>query len=183
MQLDLQFKEALEKNIFDTNLFDINILDNDYYFDLSACKKSSKFETYNFTNYFKNRKELYKFVKKEYSKFLYNRFGSNNDLLEEYEIKHFGGKRKKLLKKIMEDNLNRKIINLPIVFRLCNRQNKELQFYYYEANKNVYRIVAIDIFHLLMPANDKEKPDIRNDGINKYNQNKNNDICLSEILK
>ena len=181
MQLDLQFKEALEKNIFDTNLFDINILDNDYYFDLSACKKSSKFEDYNFTNYFKNRKELYKFVKKEYNKFLYNRF--DNGLLEEYEIKHFGGKRMKLLKKIMKDNLNKKIDELPIIFRLCNIYNKEVQFYYYETNKNVYRIVGIDIFHLLMPANDNERSDIKNDGINKYNQNKNNDICLSEILK
>lgn len=183
MQLDLQFKEALEKNIFDTNLFDINILDNDYYFDLSACKKSSKFADYNFTNYFKNRKELYKFVKKEYNRFLYNRFDSHGGLLEDYEIKHFGGKRMKLLSKIMEDNLNKKIGRLPIVFRLCHKNNKELQFYYYEANQNVYRVVAIDIFHLLMPANDKERSDIKNDGINKYNQNKNNDICLSEFLK
>ena len=183
MQLDLQFKEALEKNIFDANLFDINILDNDYYFDLSACKKSSKFEDYNFTNYFKNRKELYKFVKEEYNRFLYNRFDSNNDLLEDYIIKHFGGERKRLLKKIMEDNLNKKVGKLPIIFRLCNRYNREIQFYYYEANKNVYRIVAIDIFHLLMPANDNERSEIKNDGINKYNQNKDNDICLSEFLK
>ena len=183
MQVDLQFKEALEKNIFDTNLFDLDIIDNEYYFDLSACTKSSNFEEYNFTNYFKNRKELYKFVKKEYNKFLNNRFDLNDGLLEEYEIKHFGGKRMKLLSKIIEDNINKKIGRLPIVFRLCNRYNKELQFYYYEASKNVYRIVAIDIFHLLMTANDNERSDIKNDGINKYNQNKNNDICLSEFLK
>ena len=66
MQIDLQFKEALEKNIFETNLFDVDILDNDYYFDLSACKKSSKFEDYNFTNYFKNRKEAIECVKNAY---------------------------------------------------------------------------------------------------------------------
>lgn len=183
MQPDLQFKKELEKNIFDTNLFDIDILDNNYYFDLSACKKSSKFEEYNFTNYFKNRKELFKYVKKEYNKFLNNRFDLDEGLLEEYEIKHFGGERRKLLSKIIADNLNKKIGRLPIVYRLCNRNNKELQFYYYEANKNVYRIVAIDIFHLLMPANDRERTGIKNDGVNKYNENKNNTICLSEIVK
>lgn len=182
MQIDLQFKKDLEKNIFDTNLFDFDLLDNNYHFDFSACKKSSNIAEDNFTNYFKNRKELYKYVKREYLRFRNNDFDLNDGLLEEYELKHFGGKRMKVLAKILMDNSNKKIGKLPIIYRLCNKNNKEIQFYYYEANPNVYRIVAIDIFHLLMPANDSERTDFKNDGINKYNENKNNSICLSEFI-
>ena len=182
MQIDLQFKKDLEQNIFDTNLFNVDVLDNNYYFDLSACKKSSKFEEDKFTNYLKNRKELYRYIKKEYHRFLKNDFDLQDGLLEEYEIKHFGGKRMRLLSKIIKDNTNKRIGKLPIIYRLCNRNNKEIQFYYYEANKNVYRIVAIDLFHLLMPANDNERSNFKNDGVNKYEENKDNDICLSEII-
>lgn len=183
MQLDLDFKEELEKNIFDNNLFDIDILDNDYYFDFSACKKSSKFPEENFTNYFKNRKELYKFVRKEYYRFINNDFDSQNGLLEEYEIKHFGGVRTKIVKKIIKDNIGKKVKKLPVLYRLVHKVNKEIQFYYYEASEHVYRIVAIDLFHLLLPANDKFRSDVKNDGIFKYKENESNDICLSEIFK
>lgn len=183
MQIDLEFKEDLEKNIFDTNLFDLDIVDNNYYFDFSACKKSSKFPEEKFTNFFKNRKELFKYVRKEHYRFLNKEFNLQDGLLEEYEIKHFGGNRMKLLSKIISDNANKKIGRLPIIYRLCNIYNPELQFYYYEATENVYRIVAIDLFHLLMPANDKERPDFKNDGVSKYKENENNNICLSEIFK
>lgn len=88
-----------------------------------------------------------------------------------------------LLLKILSDNLNKKVKRLPIIYRLYNISNPDLQFYYYEANEKVYRIVAVDLFHLLMPANDKERPYVKNNGIYKYNENKNNDICLSEIFK
>lgn len=182
MQLDLDIKQELEKNIFDTNLFDIKILDNEYYFDFSACKKSSNFPEDNFTNFFKNRKELYKFVKKEYFRFLNNDFDGSDGLLEDYQIKNFGGRRKKVLRKIIRDNNAKRIESLPIVYRLCHSVNKELQFYYYETSSNVYRVVAIDLFHLLFPANDNERPNIKNDGIDRYNENKDNQVCLSEIL-
>ena len=46
----------------------------------------------------------------------------------------------------------------------------------------MYRVVAIDLFHLLFPANDNERPNIKNDGIDRYNENKDNQVCLSEIL-
>lgn len=183
MQIDLGIKEALEKNIFENNLFDTPILDNEYYFDFSACKKSSKFPEDNFTNFLKNRKELYKYVKKERFRFLNMDFDSPNGILEEYEIKNFGGKRMKLLTKIITDNTGKKIGRLPIIYRLCNKFNKALQFYYYEASENMYRVVAVDLFHLLMPANDKERQDVKNDGVYMYKENENNDICLSEIFK
>lgn len=183
MQLDLEFKEALEKNIFENNLFDSEFFDNDYYFDFSACKKSSKFPEDNFTNFFKNRKELYKYVKKEHYKFSNMVFDSQDGILEEYEIKNFGGKRMKLLTKIISDNMDKKVERLPIIYRLCNKFNKELQFYYYEASEHVYRIVAVDLFHLLMPANDKERHDVKNDGVFRYKENEKNDICLSEIFR
>ena len=183
IQLDLEFKKETEKNLFGDNLFDIEIFDNDYQFDFSSCKKSSKVPSYNFTNYFKNRRELYRYVKQEYNKFIRMDFIKYEGILNEYEIKKFGGKRYPLLLEIIRDNTGKKIKWLPNVFRLCNKVNPDLQFYYYESSPNVYKVVAIDIFHLLLPAHDKQRAFVKNDGVYKYNENESNTICLSEILK
>ena len=183
-KVNLHLKEELEKNIFNDNLFENKLFENEYYFDFSECMKSCIIDKYNFVNYFKDKRELFKCVKRYYYQFKNNSFDGIDGVLSDFEIKNvYTAEKMKLVKQIIYENTGKKPRIMPRINRLCHKTNHELQFFYYEIEKNkVYRIVAIDLFHLIIPANDSERPRYKNDGEQKYKENKDNSICLSEIL-
>jgi hypothetical protein len=142
-------------------------------FDFSKALKSINIKPLEFTNYFKGKKDvLYKYVRKEYKK-LINKIAN---LDEEYEMKlvnvddNFNDIK---IKKLYSDTHNIKIHTLPLMYKLKNLNNPNLQFYVVN-EKNIFKVCFIDIYHLALPTKDEDTK-------TKYELNENNNYCLSNL--
>lgn len=185
MQLDLVLKQDLESNIFKENLFNkTNVISLPYSFNFDECMKSVDIPNKNFINKFQRKNELFKCVKSYYYRFKSNDFDDINGILQEFEIKPFNRPRVKLISKIIEKTNGKYPKNgLPQMWRLKCINNPNIQFCYYEVSNNIYRVVAIDIYHLFCPTEDPDYKSLGRDGRGKYQMYKDSKIDLSEILK
>ncbi len=120
-------------------------------FDFDDALKSVNISCLEFTNYFHDRKDVkFKFVKKEYNRLLNQRV----NLDDEYEMKivntedGFNGLK---LKMIYSDTLGKEVRDFPLMYKLKNLANNELQFYVKNENSK-YKVCFIDIFHLAIPT-------------------------------
>lgn len=167
-----------KKNKFDRKLFD----DQKEIIDIDEALKSVNLPEHFFTNFFKGRKDpMFKFVKTQYAYIKSDKF----KILENYELKDV----------VYKDNLSEekiidivkctfdKDVNLNTIYRFKNYENPAFQLYVNKESNNNYKVIIIDLYHLVIPAADRGKGRKKADIENDYNEKKLNDYCLSNIIK
>lgn len=142
-------------------------------FNFDDALKSTNIPYLEFTNYFGGSKDpMLKFTKKEYKKLLCG----NVDLDSEYEMKlvnvEYGFNELKI-KKIYSDTLGKTVRDLPLIYKLRNEQNKELQFYVTSTNGS-FKVCFIDIYHLVIPTKEQNTKEI-------YEKHSWKSYCLSNL--
>lgn len=120
-------------------------------FDFSDALKSVNINYLEFTNFFSRRKDSkFKFVKTEYLK-LSN--GTAN-LDETYEMKLVNTEdnfNEIKLSFIYSETLGKPINVFPLMYKLKNLKDKQVQFYIISDN-NKFKVCFIDIYHLAIPT-------------------------------
>lgn len=142
-------------------------------FDFENALFSINIELFEFTNYFRSKKEpMFKYVKSEYKRLMYGK--SNLD--EEYDMKLVNVDdtfNEMKIKKLYADTHSIKINALPLMYKLKNKQNPNLQFFVIMED-NIFKVCFIDIYHLAIPTKEQ-------DAKSKYEENRNNKISLEEL--
>lgn len=143
--------------------------------------KSINIPEYQFTNFLKSNTSS-KII--EIKKICLSLEHKENILNEEFVIDELDFMNEYIRKRfyaIIESFLKIKLKKSDIfnIRKFKNLANPNYQLYFYKTNSDVWNLYLVDIFHLAIPA--------KNDGKyiykEKYNKNKNNKICLSEIIK
>ena len=132
-----------------------------------------------FTNYIKNMgTEKYRKIKNIWEK---HKLNSNiiNLYMNADELINDGNKIIRL-KKIIEKNINKTLTKNEMInniYKFKHIDDNEIQFYFYYDGK-ILNLVLIDLFHLGIKAlkNGRDIFKIR------YDQNKNNKLCLSHVI-
>ena len=153
--------------------------------DFASALKSVNNETYYFTNFFPNKKIYFRFVKTNIKSILYG----NIDLMDEesFEMKLVNLEKELFIKLRVQDILqqthNKRFAIIPELYKFKELKNKELQYYIEKKDASNFEVKFIDIYHLVIPAADKAKGETEEHSQEKYEDNKNNTVCLSEIKK
>ena len=136
--------------------------------------------SYNFSNYFRSKKDImFKFVKREYMMM-------NNDkynILDHFELKNvdFGGNLSRdKMDQIIEKTFGSKI-HIYSIYRFKNLLNPAFQLYVNKDNNNDFKVVVIDLYHLMIPAADRFRGKKIADLISDYEAVKDYSVCLSNI--
>ena len=142
-------------------------------FDFSNSLKSINIKHLKFTNYFKSRKDvMFRYTRGEYKKLINNKADLDNDY--EMKIVNIDEKDNELkIKELYEKTQNIKLHKFPMMYKLKNWINPNFQLYVINENKT-FKVCFIDIYHLAIPTN-VEDVDM------KYDLNKNNNYCLSNL--
>ena len=102
----------------------------------------------------------------------------------EYEIKDIKGKKEqKKIDEILKQTLGMPSINISTIFRLKYIDNPALQFFFLDDYNGNYHIIIVDIYHLILPAPDKEHHENVANPKKKYNEHKDASYCISNIFK
>lgn len=165
-------------NLFHTKIFD----DSKESFEIDEALKSVNIPQHFFSNYFKSNKDvMYKFFKKQYQLIK----SSNYNILEYFELKNVEFKDNLSEKKIIDiiKETFDKEIELNKIYRFKNNDNPAFQLYVNKENDNSYKIIIIDLYHLVIPAVDRfrgsKKAHIEKD----YDRIKLYNYCLSNVKK
>ena len=137
---------------------------------------------YNFINYFYEfEKDYINFAKKEFKRL---KNGSVN-ILEEYNDKPIG-MNKKLKTKLTDVHYETYFYNfkLPFLKRITKIGNERFQLYYYRIDDDNIEIIFIDLYHLLIPAADKEHKEKKANPKKTYEDyiNKGADIDIKDLI-
>ena len=82
----------------------------------------------------------------------------------------------------MEKTRNIKVDKLPpAVYKYKNKENYEFQIYVANNTSGDYEVLAIDIYHLLIPAPDKQRKETTEHSKEKYETFKLANYDLTEI--
>ncbi len=150
--------------------------------EIDNALKSVRLPLYNFSNYLSGEKSpMFKFVKREYK--MMNSVKYN--ILEHFELKNvnFGvNVSQKKMDKIIEETFGVKI-PLKAVYRFKSIYNPAFQLYVNKNNSGDFKVIVIDLYHLVIPAADKFKGKNKADLIADYEAVKNYNVCLSSIKK
>lgn len=127
-------------------------------FDFGSALKSVDIDYLEFINYFPRRKDSkFKFVKSEYLKLL----NGTANLDERYEMKLVNvedGFNEVKITLIYSKTLEKNIEHLPLMYKLKNLEDKQLQFYVINEN-NSFKVCFIDIYHLAIPTKKQNTKD------------------------
>lgn len=177
MLVENHFKKNRFKNIKidKTNYIkDRKILGFSDEFDFSECFHSVSIDFLEFTNYFNSVKsQRFKFVKRECIRLKEQQV----NLDEKYEMKivnlddNFNELK---IKTIYSKTINKRIEKLPMLYKLKNLDNQELQFYVKEEEKK-YKVCFIDIYHLAIPTKTQNTKQI-------FKEHVNDIVDLKELL-
>ena len=147
-----------------------------------SLKSVNTGDLYRFTNFFPNKKNLYKFVKRNISDILNNRISLIDSNLFEMKLVLINDYYLKLkITNILELTLNEKVRSLPTLYKFKEVNNKELQYYVEKINVDTYVVKFIDIYHLVIPSPNYDLNEIEEHSKEKYESNKDNKVNLSEI--
>ena len=148
MSTPLKFKSSRKSTL---NIINRNIFEVDYNWDFNRCLKSVKIDSLKFTNYFANKKDvLLKFVNRELTWLINNQ----EKVFDRYDIKPvFEKKYFDKIKTISFQTCCMKYGYLNQVARLKHNQNGGFQLYYFIKEKELI-FLAIDIYHLIIPADE-----------------------------
>lgn len=173
------------EELFKKSLFEENVIKNRIRVDFSDALSSVDIPEILFNNFFESRKApMTKYFKSQYNRILYN---ENYNLLNDYEIKPVKGNAlyKKLSQIVDKTSGNHYEYN-EMFFRLKNINRKNqlynpgLQFYYILKN-DTYKVIAIDLYHMVIPAHNRDYDDSPKDPVENYEKHKSGTYNLSEF--
>lgn len=142
--------------------------------------KSTNLPKYYFTNFIDNRKSpIINFLKKERRRFLKKEVDIDN----EYQIKFIEKNNEQLkVDEILKTTINRESIPIMTLCRLKSVSNPEVQFFFLDDLNGNYEVLFIDIYHLVLPAPDREHNEKYPNPKKHYEQHKNASYCMSNIF-
>ena len=145
-------------------------------FEINPQVKSVDLDTIYFTNFLKQDKVKYKFVKNEI-----NRIKRNQIDTDSYEIKpdSYSQKNKARIDRIYQETYNS--LNITPLIRIKNTDSQEFQIYCQQQNGK-YTIQLFDLHHLIVPAADKAHGQQVADIITKYDDVKGGEIDLKDLI-
>ena len=180
-------------SILQKNLLDINFLNNKSIADaknifgstklkISFNKniKSTNLSEHKFVNYINSKnKLLIKRLRTDERKFIDGLFDFDKD----FEIKYLLDENNMQTKfeDILLNTLGTTTSVLSCV-RLKTPGNVSLQYIVSDNFTGAYEIIVIDLYHLLVFAADKSRGEKKPKPKKTYNEHKNDDKCLSEVL-
>lgn len=187
--MNMQRENAFSNNKFSTSNFlkKSNAFSKKKLFDTSKetveideAMKSVNLPNHMFSNFLKGHKDpMFKFTKEHYYSIKNNRY----NIFEEFELKDVEFKEnlsKEKLVDIVNSTFDREL-QFNTVYRFKHRGNPKFQLYVNKENNNFYKVIIIDLYHLVIPAIDRsrerKKADIKAD----YEAVKNYDYCLSNL--
>lgn len=162
---------TIKKNIFGER--EPNIFFNDGI-------KSTNLPKYYFTNFIDNSKSpIINTLKRERRRFLKKEVDIDN----EYEIKFIEKNTEQAkVDEILKTTINRESIPVMTLCRLKSIFNPEVQFFFLDDLKGNYEVLFIDIYHLVLPAPDKEYNEKYPNPKKHYEKHKNAKYCMSNIF-
>ena len=173
------------EDLFNKSLFEENVIKNRIRVDFSDALNSVDMPEILFNNFLESRRApMTKYFKSQYNRILYN---ENYNLLNDYEIKPVKGNALyKKLSKIVDKTSGQHYEYNEMFFRLKNI-NRKSQFYnpglqfYYILKDNTYKIIAIDLYHMIIPAHNRDYYDAPKNPIENYETHKLGIYNLSEF--
>jgi len=147
--------------------------------------KSVNIDVLNFTNYLVKGSPLVKFVRKQYMDLENQRVDINDQKKYIPTIVNFNNPFLTFkLTTIIEKTRRIKVDKLPqIVYKYKCKENPEFQIYVANNTNNEYEVLAIDLYHLIIPAPDITKKETSEHSKEKYETFKLANYDLSEIKK
>jgi len=142
--------------------------------------KSVDLPSKNFINFLQRSDTNYiSFIRKEIKKLYYG----NVDILSEYKDKFITKDRETLsqMEAIFMETYGYNI-RLPFLKRLSKIRNSRFQLFYKVIDEDTIEIMFIDLYHLIIPAADVEHGEEEANPENTYNEFKDSDYNLTEIL-
>lgn len=185
METKLKFNDNTFETLFNKSLFDENIVSKRFNLIFDDALKSVDMPEILFNNYFESRKSpMTSYFKKQYSRLRNN---ASYNLLNDYEIKPVKGNANyKKISKIVKKTSGKKYDYNEMFFRLknINREtgfyNAGLQFYYILKNDS-FIIIAIDLYHMIIPAHNRDYTDMPKDPVKNYEMHKSTGYDLSNF--
>ena len=141
---------------------------------------STDLEQHFFTNFIDSRRDpMVKFLKNERRKMLTDK--CNFD--DEYEIKNIEYRKneKEKIKDILEQTIGDSNIDYNLLIRLKSKENKGVQFFFLDKEATC-KVLIIDLYHLLLPAPNKEIGETKANPEKNYSKHKDAKFNLSNIF-
>lgn len=142
--------------------------------------KSVNLPKYYFTNYIDDKKSpLIKLLKRERGKFI--RKQVNFD--KEYELKSIDTNKEQLkVDEILKNTIGINSIPVKTIFRLKSIDNPSVQFFFLDDYQGNYKVLFIDLYHLVLPARDLSRKEKKANPKKTYENHKMANYCLSNIF-
>ena len=174
------------EELFNKSLFEKNVLKERIGVDFSDSLKSVDMPKNLFNNFFQSKKApLVGYFKRQYYQMIND---EDYNLLEDYEIKDVYGTEyfKKIYQIVRETsgmNLSHdiRIRRLKKIRRKNEPYNPGVQFYYI-LNKKDYKIIVIDLYHMIIPAHNSDYPDFPKNPVLNYKNHKSGNYDLSNFI-
>lgn len=149
------------------------------YFNENIC--STDIPQYFFINYIDSPKsQIVKKLKNEKRRFV------SNDVIyeEEYEIKPVENRKneQKRIDMVLQKTVGISTVDLNLLYRLKCYANQALQFFFLDKLNGEYEVLIIDLYHLIVPAADKDHNERKANPKKTYNEHKDAKYNLSEIF-
>ena len=183
MQFSSRFSNSNSLNPIGFKPSKFKSIKKDINFDYAM--KSVNLDMLNFTNFFTKKSALIKFFKKEYSCLKNGSVDIDDNTKYVATIVNYKDPALELkIKLIIENTRKIKVDKLPkIIYKYKNRTNPEVQFYVTNNIQNEYEVLAIDLYHLLIPAPDKSRNEKKEHSREKYEKYKYADYDLAELYR
>ena len=164
---------SFKKNFFDCSHEEIEI---------DEALKSVNLPSHMFCNFFKGKKDfMFKFVKKQYKAMS----GEKYNILDYFELKNVEFKANLSEKKINDIVVSTygQQIQFETLYRFKSTANPAFQLYVNKENNHKYKVIIVDLYHLVIPAIDKFKDRKTVELKKDYEAVKNYDYCLSNLKR
>lgn len=145
--------------------------------------KSVNLQHFIFTNFLFRKSPTLKLVRTQYFNLKNGKFNLEDSSKYAPSIVNLSNPYLELkLKTIIEKTRNVKVDKLPIIYKFKSKEMPEFQIYVANNLNNEYEVLAIDLYHLLIPAPDKSRGEKTEHSQEKYDSVKFADYNLSEIV-
>ena len=171
----------LHKNVFSNKKKRKNMFGEHIKISIRPKLHSVDIPEFYFNNYFKTKDEFYKNISKTLKRLI-----TNPESISDFEYKdlYFNGKCFEKFKRIHQDTYGYVVeseISNKCLHRFSHIGNRALQIYLFGTSKSS-EIIFVDLYHLLIPAADKEHGEEEKDPVLHYNEVKNNKVDLNDIV-
>ena len=173
------------EDLFNRSVFSENIISSRISVDFNEALKSVDIPEILFNNFLESKKNpMTKYFKTQYRRILNN---PSYNLLDDYQIIPVKGSNNyRRISKIVKETSGKHYEYSELFFRLknINREtniyNPGLQFYYVTEDDK-YKVIIIDLYHMVIPAHNKFYPGAPKNPKENYERHKNGSYNLSNF--